>query len=76
MIPVPAEAPTLVANAYRWMHRGNAEHRALAEQQVRKLTPEELREAHTVLLRLATLVETVRFEDLAAALQEKAGRTS
>lgn len=65
MIPIPTEAPTLVANAYRWMHRGD---QSMAETQVRKLTAEELRAAHTDLLRLAVLIETVRFEDLAKAI--------
>lgn len=55
----------MVANAYRWMHRGD---KPMAETQVRKLTPEELRAAHTDLLRLAVLIETVRFEDLAKAI--------
>lgn len=65
MIPIPAEAPTLVANAYRWMHRGD---HPMAEKQIRKLSAEELRAAHTDLLRLAVLIETVRFEDLAKAI--------
>jgi hypothetical protein len=62
MIALTSDTATTTSAALYWVWRGDLDQ---ARVEIAKLSAEEQRAAHTVLLRLAVLVETVRFEGLA-----------
>jgi hypothetical protein len=62
---IPTDAATHVVCAYRWLDRGKVDQ---CEQQLRNLTPAQLRSASRDLQRLAVIVEALLYEAELAAI--------